>query len=243
MCFEYVSKKEYQPIKNELIEMINKVQDKVRDKFTFRYDFVGSSKRNMITRNPKSNIGFDFDVNIMVNDDDKEYSPSQIKHILMKAFDEFNEVPRRYDYSRDTTRVFTIKLRDVENLRTVHSFDFAIAYDCKNGKYQYIHHNKTQNTYSWEDQPKSENNLLKKEDLIKKNRRWNEVRELYLKKKNRNTDVNKKSRSIYVETINEIYNNRRLNTVREPSLKSKNMNNNKRSRLTVEAINEMRYYL
>ena len=64
-----------------------------------------------------------------------------------------------------------------------------------------------------------------------------------MKKKNRNADVNKKSRSIYVETINEIYNNRRLNTVREPSLKSKNMNNNKRSRLTVEAINEMRYYL
>ena len=82
MCFEYVSKKEYQPIKNELIEMINKVQDKVRDKFTFRYDFVGSSKRNMITRDPGCNIGFDFDTNIMVNDNDEEYDAGKIKHIF-----------------------------------------------------------------------------------------------------------------------------------------------------------------
>ena len=205
MCFEYVSKKEYQPIKNELIEMINNVQDKVRDKFTFRYDFVGSSKRNMITRDPKSNIGFDFDVDIMVNDDDEEYSASEIKHILMKAFNEFARMYYRYDYCEDNTRVFTMKVKDHKNSRIIHSCDFAIVYDCGDGRNQYIHHNKTQNTYFWEYQPKSENDLLEKENFIKDNRRWNEVRDLYLKKKNRNTDVNKKSRSIYVETINEIY--------------------------------------
>lgn len=32
--FEYVTKKEYLPVKNELIELINLVQDEVRDKFT-----------------------------------------------------------------------------------------------------------------------------------------------------------------------------------------------------------------
>ena len=205
MCFEYVNKKEYQPIKNELIEMINNVQDKVRDKFTFRYDFVGSSKRNMITRDSRCNIGFDFDVDIMVNDDDEEYDASEIKNILMRAFNEFARRHYRYDYCEDNTRVFTMKVKDFKNSRIIHSCDFAIVYDCGDGRYQYIHHNKTQNTYFWEYQPKSENDLLKKENFIKKNRRWNEVRDLYLKKKNRNTDVNKKSRSIYVETINEIY--------------------------------------
>ncbi len=48
--FKYVTKKEYQPVKNELIELINLVQDEVREYFTFRYDFIGSASRNMITR-------------------------------------------------------------------------------------------------------------------------------------------------------------------------------------------------
>ena len=39
--FYYVSKKEYQPVKNDLIELINLVQDEVRDYFTFRFDFIG----------------------------------------------------------------------------------------------------------------------------------------------------------------------------------------------------------
>ena len=37
--------------------------------FTFQYEFIGSVKLNMVTCDVKSNIGFDFDVNIMVNDD------------------------------------------------------------------------------------------------------------------------------------------------------------------------------
>ena len=65
-----------------MIEIINKVQDNGRDEFTFRYDFVGSSKRNMITRDPGCNIGFDFDTNIMVNDNDEEYDAGKIKHIF-----------------------------------------------------------------------------------------------------------------------------------------------------------------
>lgn len=34
---------------------------------------------------------------------------------------------------------------------------------------------------------------------------WNEIRDLYLRKKNQNTDPNKKSRMIYAETLNDIY--------------------------------------
>lgn len=87
--FEYVTKKEYLPVKNELIELINLVQDEVRDKFTFRFDFIGSASRNMITRDKKSNIGYDFDVNIRVNDDDNEYSAKEIRRILKDGFDKY----------------------------------------------------------------------------------------------------------------------------------------------------------
>ena len=84
--YEYVPKKIALPIKNDIIELIKHVQNEIRDNFTFRFDFIGSAKRNMITCDFKSNIGFDFDVNIEVNDDNVNFTLKEIKHILIKAF-------------------------------------------------------------------------------------------------------------------------------------------------------------
>ncbi|MCM1513530.1 MAG: hypothetical protein NC090_00850 [Anaeroplasma bactoclasticum] len=88
--YEYVSKKEYMSVKKELIELINMVQDEVRDFFTFRFDFIGSASRNMITREVNGNKGYDFDVNIGVNDDDEDYSAKEIRNILKQAFDKYS---------------------------------------------------------------------------------------------------------------------------------------------------------
>ena len=82
--YEYVPKEEWKPVYKELLEIIGKLQDEVREDFTFRFRFVGSSKRNMITRDPTTNTGFDFDVNIEVNDPDEDYSPEEIRRILRK---------------------------------------------------------------------------------------------------------------------------------------------------------------
>ena len=54
--FCYVSKKEAAPVKAELLEIIHRVQDEVREYFTFQFGFIGSSSRNMITFDRKSNI-------------------------------------------------------------------------------------------------------------------------------------------------------------------------------------------
>ena len=80
--FRYVSKKEAAPIKAILLEIIHSTQNLVRDEFTFQYEFVGSASRNMITCDTKSNIGFDFDVNIYVNDDEENYTAKQIRQII-----------------------------------------------------------------------------------------------------------------------------------------------------------------
>ncbi|MBD5156849.1 MAG: hypothetical protein HDT13_04370 [Butyrivibrio sp.] len=45
--FQFVSKKEAEPCKKELIEIIKKAQNEVRDKFNFKFNFISSSKRNM----------------------------------------------------------------------------------------------------------------------------------------------------------------------------------------------------
>ena len=201
--FQYVSKKELKPAKKQLMELIHKVQDEVRDSFTFQYKFVGSVQRNMVTCDVKSNAGFDFDVNIMVNDDDKDFEAEEIKNILMCAF---NKYARKYGYDscEDSTRVFTIKVKDRKNSRIRHSCDFAIVNDYGNNQQESIRYNKKRKNYTWEEQTKGFYCFPEKIEFCKDNQLWQEVREIYLDKKNYNMDSNKKSRSIFAETIHEV---------------------------------------
>ena len=204
--FQYVPRAEYQPLKNQIIQILNEVQDEVRDDFTFQYHFIGSTKRKMITRDMKSNIGFDFDVDLTVNDDEEDYDPDEIRNILRNAI---TKVSRRYGFTKceDSTRVITIKMTNPWRSTIEHSCDFAIVYGN-----QYIRFNKGTQTYTWEYQSKNHNDIEKRADILKKNGYWDEVRTVYLDKKNCNTNPDKHSRSLYFETINEVY-KRYLNTI------------------------------
>lgn len=201
--FEYVSQREAAPYKKELIEIIKRVQDEVRNDFTFQFTFIGSSKRNMITYDPKTNKGFDFDVNIEVNDANEDYTPKEIRGILREAL---NRIARNYGYSpcEDSTRVLTIKCIDHRQSSILHSCDFAIVHNCKEGQ-QYIRYNKQSKTYTWEFQAQPYRDLERKAEALKKKNFWDEVLDIYLNKKNLNTDPEKHSRSLYAETINECY--------------------------------------
>lgn len=202
--YEYVTKKETTPIKNELIKLINLVQDEVREDFTFRFDFIGSASRNMITCDYSSNVGFDFDVNIRVNDDEENFSAKEIRAILKRGFDKYGRY-FSYDYTEDSKRVLTIKVKDRENSRIIHSCDFAVVHDARDGRQQYIHFNKNQNTYEWQYQPNGFYQLEEMMSYIKEKGQWQKVRKLYLDLKNKNLDPYKKSRSIFAETIRAIY--------------------------------------
>ena len=201
--FEYVSKKEAAPYKAELIEILHQVQDYVRDDFTFQFTFIGSSSRNMITYDPTTNIGFDFDVNITVNDDDEDYSPEEIRTILHNAFSRFMTA---YGYNKceQSTRVISIKVVDQWSSRVIRSCDFAVVYEGRNGQ-QYIRFNKERNYFSWEFQTQPYKELDFRAYYLKENGHWNEVLEVYLDKKNNNYNPDKHSRSLYAETINECF--------------------------------------
>ncbi len=206
--FEYVQKSEFMPIKEELEQIIHRAQDIVRDKFTFSYRYIGSSNRNMITCDYNSNIGFDFDVNIYVNDDDEEYEAKEIKHILMNAFNRAGSLAG-YKPCEDSTRVFTMKFIDRKHYSIHHSCDFCIVHDYTDesgiSRQQYIRVNKRDISYTWEDQPIGYD-LSDKEDWLKNNNYWNDVRDCYIHKKNSNIDPEEKSRSLYAEAVNEVYN-------------------------------------
>ena len=197
--FKYVPRTKYLPLKKQIIELIKEVQNQVRDKFTFQFEFVGSTKRNMITEDVMFNKGFDFDVNLTVNND-KNYTPKKIRTILRTAL---TNVSQKYGYDRceDSTRVITIVNISTKNSSILHSCDFAIV---KGNKY--IRFDKKENAYVWASQPKDFINLDKKaKELRKDSEIWKVVKEKYLKKKNENKNPNKHSRSLYAETINEVY--------------------------------------
>lgn len=200
--FKYVTKAELAPFKKELIELIHLVQNDVRDDFTFQYEFIGSVSRNMVTFDPQSNTGFDFDINLFVNDDDEDYKPGEIKHILMDAFNKHAR-KYRYDFCEDSTRVFTIKVKDKKNSKILHSCDFAIVNNYGDNQQEYIRFNKPHN-YAWAEQPDGFYQLPDKIDFCKENGLWADVRNLYLDKKNFNTVKGKKSRSIFAETVHQI---------------------------------------
>lgn len=201
--FRYVTKKQAQPIKDELYQILYMVQDLVRDNFTFSFTPIGSSSRNMITCDAKSNIGFDFDINIEVNDDNEDFEPKEIRTIIRTAID---RVAPRYGYKNceDSTRVLTIKKVDPSHSRIIHSCDFAIVYNCGDGRQQYIRFNKDNNYYFWEYQGKGFVGLEKKMDWLKRENLWGELQDYYIYKKNCNDNPDKHSRSIFAESINEM---------------------------------------
>ncbi|MBR2085585.1 MAG: hypothetical protein IJ906_00345 [Oscillospiraceae bacterium] len=210
--FSYVFKKEAAPYKEELIELIKAVQKEVKKYFTFRFDFVGSSSRNMITCERNANIGYDFDVNIEPNDPEEKYSPEELRTII---FDAFKKHMYRFGYSKieNSTSVITIKALDRKNKRIEHSCDFAIVRSCEDGRQQYIgfcklciHFYKGRpSIFYWENRGNGYD-IDKKFQWIKDNGLKKELRDRYLHNKNHNNDPNKHSRTIFAESVNQIYN-------------------------------------
>ena len=207
--FVYVTKASAKPVKNELIQIIHEVQDIVREEyFTFQFRPVGSSSRNMITYDRKSNIGFDFDYDFEINDDDENYTPTEIHHIIKNAID---RVAPKYGYKtcEELTRVLRIKKVNIYTCRIIHSCDFAIVYNCGNGNKQYIRFNKNSQNCSWEYQGKGFKNFDKRFNWLKNSEYWEEFQQYYIDKKNQNNNPDKHSRSILAESVNEMYQKKR----------------------------------
>ncbi len=180
--FVYITRKSAKPVRDELIQIIHEVQDLVEDYFTFQFRPVGSSSMNMITFDRKSNIGFDFDFDLEINDDDENYSPDAIRNIMRNAI---NRIAPKYGYEHceDSTRVLTIKKVNTFTSTILHSCDFALVYNCRDGRKQYIRYNKKIRNYTWEFQGKGFKNLDNKIAWLKHNGHWGELQTTILIRK------------------------------------------------------------
>lgn len=210
--FQFISKHSPNVKKayKDLQDILNQVHRSLRNKYTFQHEFIGSYSQNIITYDKKSNVGYDFDINIYPNDEDDNFSAKKIK-LLFK--DALNKIATKYGYdcAEDSTRVLTIKVKDREKSRILYSVDFAFVndyiddegYECQ----KYIRFNKEHNTYSWVNQSKGFYMLPERIDWLKKNNLWEKMKGVYIDKKNRNDDLDKHSRSLLAEAVNETYHN------------------------------------
>ncbi len=207
--YEFVVKKEYAPIREEIEAIIRKVQKILKkddsDK-TFQFHLIGSGGRHLITRIKGGNAGYDFDYNLVMNDK-FNWKPS----IRQSFFDAFQQAIKgtRFTTVENSTSVITIKQVDKKNKNVIVGCDFSVIFypnDDDSGCYKYSRFNKGQQNYTWEIRNVSRFNNDKL-DWLKNNYKgiWNDIKEEYLKLKNNNPQA-KHSFVLFHEAINNVYN-------------------------------------
>ena len=209
--YEYVSKNEYRPVREELEDIIKKTQKilKKESGITFQFELIGSGSKHLITRVTGGNKGFDFDYNIIINyDDGQMWKADYARKEFTKALDKAIQ-GTQYDHPENSSVAITIKVKDTKKSRILHSCDFAVVYypDGVFEGHQYAKLDLQTSKCTWDTRQYTKNyhnklNWLK--DNV--NGYWEEIKEEYIKLKNNNNDVNKHSFQLFYEAVSNVYN-------------------------------------
>lgn len=206
--YEFVSKSELVPVKDQIEGIINTLQDSMRVfGVTFTFKLVGSGGKNLVTRVVNGNTGFDFDYNLGIQKD----GDLSAKDLRLKVKRELEKLLQGTGYSTVSSgkQSMTFKFIDHDNSRIIHSCDFALINDYVDEVGDSIQEiliwQREDDTYIWNKRPYAKNHSAKLSNL-KANGLWQEVKDEYLKIKNNNQDKEKKSFSLFFEAINNVYN-------------------------------------
>lgn len=206
--FDFISKRN-EKVKNaykDALDLLHEAQKIIKDEhdMTFAYYVVGSYKRNMLTHDPSTNVGFDFDFNIVFNNK-YNYSAGKLKNALREAL---NRICKKYrfDFPEDSTRVLTLKVKDRKHSRIIHSIDLAIV---NKDFTECVYFNKmimmNDYAYQWQKMPQGYAEFSNKFNSLKKAGHFEELKGEYLKRKNNNSNNDLHSRDILIQTVNDLY--------------------------------------
>lgn len=192
-------------IVNQLVQLINN-----EGKMHVRAYPVGSGAKNLITQNADEAVDLDFNLEII---DCYEFDINDCKNIKNYIGEKFDTILSQNNWAdcQYSSSVFTTEQRVFCNgNKTPFSIDLCIVRRRQNNWERLICENTgftILNRYYWNQAPNS-NELSKKVEFLKKENYWEEVRNIYLDKKNmylRRNDQTHSSFIIYIETINEVY--------------------------------------
>lgn len=191
---------------------------------------VGSGARNLILQNANEPIDLDYNLKIVRSDD---WDCKYIKECVRKAF---NIVLRKHGWRdcEDSKSSLTTKKQYLPRSKTLFSIDVCIVREDDDGNLYRLIHKKTgatslnsisytasiypglvigrpDNEYYWNKAPNSRD-IKFKVDYIKRNGKWELVREQYKRIKNRyltQNDHNHPSFICYIEAVNNVYKSRK----------------------------------
>lgn len=202
--YDYVTIKEAKPARDNLEKLLKDLHNDLKEYFTFIHKPIGSSSRNMITKDIKGNTGYDFDIDIIPQ---KLKNGCTTKDIRNKFFNSLKKYRSKYGYSKIENSTSVITIKDINHNKSEIKFscDFAITRKPEDGQKEVLMLDKNTNQYIWAKRGNEFKGLGEKFDWLKKNGYLKDLRTCYLYKKNTNIDKNKHSRSLFAEAVNEIW--------------------------------------
>lgn len=236
--FEYVTKKEYAPAKKEILFIINKAQNILKEKYniTFQYKLIGSGRRHLITRVKGGNKGFDLDYNLILQRYD--CSENKLREYFRIAFNKACK-GTKFSFPENSTSVLKLKCIG-SNKKIKYSVDLAIVeYDTDdiNDGYWYLKRNQ-HGKYVFEFRNLSRNIEWKLNRILEYKEGWGWIRDEYIKLKNKNRDTNKHSFCLYYESIHNVYNHIIQEEEKNTNNKSQNILNDINRNCYFRAFND-----
>ena len=205
--YEYVSKATVKPYRSFCLDKLNRVKQKLWNdkKIESTFHLVGSGAKNIVTRNGNQRFDLDFTFEIL------NYGIDGIESEWLKNYimDFLNKITKNTKFSfkncEDSRAAITLVTSDELEF----NFDIAILVKNKNNDFCRLIHDKKQGEerYFWNKLPNPKD-LEEKTKLLKQRGLWNDVRKIYLEKKNMylaQQNFSQPSFIVFVETVNEVY--------------------------------------
>lgn len=205
--YHYVESKDYKPYHFFISDKLNRVKQQILKEHQIEttVDSVGSLYKKLVTQN--NSLPFDLDYNLVFeNRLITQLNPKPLKDYVMEHLDDMiAEEYEDWKYCQDSKAAITI--RRVVDGRLDFSADIAILARNSNGQYCRLLHDKQRQKYDWAPVPNSEK-VYERFRKLKNYGYCEDIRELYLKKKNHYLSIQDKEHPsfvVFVETIKEVW--------------------------------------
>ena len=208
MSYEYVSKTESKPFSLFCSQKMNELKQSLQEFGIICTVYgIGSYAKNMVTRNGKAPYDLDYNLEIIKQLPTKYSDLEKFKNLVRSEMD---KKLRNTGFScgKDSKSVITYILHLPNKTHMKFSFDIGIVSRNKNGNLQRLIHNKNKNSFTW-NEAKDSKGIENCAKILKSHGHAEEIKAVYLKKKNdylsKNQKENHPSFNVYIETVNELY--------------------------------------
>ena len=215
--YTYVTKAELKPYKTFCHEALTELQQQLKtEDITMSINLIGSGAGNLVTQNAKGE--FDLDYNLSLSKIPEKYlvKPHALKDKIRTALDKImlqkNQscaITNMSPYGQDSKSVITYKCclppSGDPKIERLNFFHLDIALMIKDTKFtSKLTHDKRTEAFIWNQLPDF-SEQTKQLNFIKSHKKWNNVRNLYLQKKNDCSTKALPSYAIYSMALNEVY--------------------------------------